>query len=139
MVSPMFVGGQQRVTHVIDHFTLFVVDVIELEQLLTNVEVAAFDLALGLLDGVGHHAVLDRFTGLHAQGFHEVLHPIRGEDTHQAVFQGQVETAGTGVTLTTGTTTQLVVDTARFVTLGRNHLQAAGLQHPPGGVSASRL
>jgi hypothetical protein len=122
------VGGQQRVTHVIDHFTLFVVDVVEFEQLLANVEVAAFNLALGLFDGVGHHAVLD-LRRLHAQGFHEVLHPVRGEDAHQAVFQRQVEAAGTGITLTAGTATQLVVDTARFVTLGGDHLQAAGLQH----------
>lgn len=67
------VGGQQRVTHVIDHFTLFVVDVVELQQLLADVEVTTFNLALGLFDGVGHHAVLDRFARLHAQGLHEVF------------------------------------------------------------------
>jgi hypothetical protein len=63
------VGGQQRVTHVIDHFTLFVVDVVELEQLLANIEVAAFNLALRLFDGVGHHAVLDRFAGCMPRAF----------------------------------------------------------------------
>ncbi|MNJ12528.1 hypothetical protein D3C77_67210 [compost metagenome] len=123
------VGCQQAVTHVVDDFTLLVGDVVELQQLFTNVEVATFDLALGFLDGVGDHAVLDGLAGLHAQGLHEVLHPVRGEDAHQAVFQRQVETAGARVALTAGTTAQLVVDTTRFVTLGGDHVQATGLDH----------
>src|SRR3546814_3703917 len=37
------------------------------------------------------------FRSLHAQRLHEVLHPIGGEDAHQAVFQRQIETARTRV------------------------------------------
>ncbi|RMV05524.1 hypothetical protein ALP17_05450 [Pseudomonas savastanoi] len=122
-------GSQQRVTHVIDHFALLVGHVIELEQLLADVEVATFHFALRFFDGVGHHAVLDSLTGLHAQRLHEILHAVRGEDTHQAVFERQVETAGTGVTLAAGTATQLVVDTARFVALGGNNVQATRFDH----------
>ena len=122
-------GGQQAVAHVVDHLALLVGHVVVFEQLLADVEVAAFDLALRLLDGVGHHAVLDGLTGLHAQRLHEVLHPVGGEDAHQAVFQRQVETAGAGVSLTAGTATQLVVDTARLVALRGDHVQATGFQH----------
>ncbi|MCY1505062.1 hypothetical protein D9M68_392570 [compost metagenome] len=123
------VGRQQAVAHVVDHLALFVGDVVELQQLLADVEVAAFHLALRLLDGVAHHAVLDRLAVLHAQGLHEVLHPVGGEDAHQVVFQRQVEAAGTRVALATGTATQLVVDTTGFVALGGDHVQAAGLDH----------
>ncbi|MNG91398.1 hypothetical protein D3C79_503070 [compost metagenome] len=122
-------GGQQAVAHVVDHLALLVGDVVIFEQLLTNVEVAAFDLALGFLDSVGDHAVLDGLARLHAQCLHEVLHPVRGEDAHQAVFQRQVEAAGARVALTTGAATQLVVDTARFVTLGSDYMQATRLDH----------
>lgn len=80
----------------VDHLALLVGYVIEFQQLLADVEVAPFDLALGLLDGVGHHAVLDRLAGLHAQRLHEVLHPVGGEDPHQVVFQRQVEAAEPG-------------------------------------------
>ncbi len=122
-------GSQQRVTHVINHFTLLVGHVIEFKQLFADIEVATFHLALRFFDGVGHHAMLDRFAGLHAQRLHEVLHPVRGKDAHQAVFERQVETAGTGVALTAGTTAQLVVDTTRFVTLGGDDMQAARFDH----------
>src|SRR5690606_3094955 len=46
---------------------------------------------------------------------------------HQRIFQRQVEARGTWVTLTTGTTTQLVVDTAGLVTLGTNNAQTTSL------------
>jgi hypothetical protein len=52
-------GRQQAVAHVVDHLALLVGHVVVFEQLLADVEVAAFDLALRLLDGVGDHAVLD--------------------------------------------------------------------------------
>src|SRR5690606_39784392 len=47
------VGGEQAVAHVVDHLALLVGHVVELQQLLADVEVAAFHLALRLLDGVG--------------------------------------------------------------------------------------
>src|SRR5690606_5824091 len=42
---------------------------------------------------------------------------------HEAVFQRQIEAAGTGVALTACPATQLVVDTPRLVTLGSDHMQ----------------
>ena len=56
-----------------------------------------------------------------------IAHPVTGEDAHQRIFQRQVEARGTWVTLTTGTTTQLVVDTAGLVTLGTNNAQTTSL------------
>ncbi len=123
------VGCQQAVAHVVDDLALLVGDVIVFEQLLAHVEVASFDLALGFLDGVGDHAMLDGLAGFHAQRLHEVLHPIGSEDAHEAVFQRQVEAAGAGIALTTGAATQLVVDAARLVTLGSDHMQPARLEN----------
>jgi hypothetical protein len=47
--------GEQVVALLIDDLALVVGDVVVFEELLADVEVAALDLALGLLDGVGDH------------------------------------------------------------------------------------
>ena len=52
------IGSQQTVTLGVDHLTLIVSHIIVFEQVLRNIEVAAFDLTLGLFDGVGDHAML---------------------------------------------------------------------------------
>ena len=78
---------QQFVTLTVDHLTLIIGHIIEFQQLLTDIEVAPFHLALSLFNGVGHHAVLNRLALLHPQGLHKVAHPVGGENTHQVVFQ----------------------------------------------------
>jgi hypothetical protein len=53
----------------------------------------------------------------------------RGEDTHQVVLERQVEARRARITLATRAAAQLVVDAPRFVTLGTDHMQAAGGEH----------
>ena len=65
------IGGiQQLVALLIDNLTLIVGDIVKLEQILTNIEVATFHLALGILDRLGNPRVLDGFAILHAQLLH---------------------------------------------------------------------
>jgi hypothetical protein len=45
------------------------------------------------------------------------------------IIERQIEARGTGIALATGTAAQLVVDAARFVTLGADDVQAASSQH----------
>ena len=52
------IGIQQTVTLGVDHLTLIVSHIIVFEQVLRNIEVAAFDFALGFFDGVGDYAML---------------------------------------------------------------------------------
>ena len=73
--------------------------------------------------------MLDGLALFHAQLLHHAGHAIGGEDPHQGIFHREVEAGGTRVTLTTGTATQLVVDTAGFVTLGTYDVQTASGQH----------
>ncbi len=63
----------------------------------------------------------------HTQMAHQVANTVRGENTHQIVFQRQIETGKARVALATGAATQLVVDTTGFVALGANDVQAARL------------
>ena len=52
------IGIQQTITLCIDYLTLIVSHIIVFEQVLTNIEAATFDFALGLFDGVVDHAML---------------------------------------------------------------------------------
>src|SRR5690606_21787335 len=113
----------------IEHLALIVRDVVVFQQLLADVEVAGLDLALGRLDGPRHHARLDGLALGQTQALHDGANTVAREDAHQRVFKGQIEARGTRVALTARTTAKLVVDTARFVPLGTDDAQAAGLLH----------
>ena len=57
------------------------------------------------------------------------VEPVGAEDPHQIVFQRQEELRAAGVALTAGTAAQLVVDAARFMALGADDVEPAGLGH----------
>ena len=109
----------------IDDVTLTVHDVVILQDVLTHLEVLRLNLLLGTLDLTRHPLGLDRHVLGHLEGDHGAVDDLRLEQAHQLVLQGQVEPGLTRVTLTTGTSTQLVVDTARLVTLGTDDVEAA--------------
>ncbi|KGE03265.1 hypothetical protein HRUBRA_02213 [Pseudohaliea rubra DSM 19751] len=121
---------QQLVALLVDDLALVVGDIVVLEKLLANVEVAALNLALRLLDGVGDHAVLDGLALLHAQCLHKALDPVRGEDAHEVVFKGQVEARDPRIALAAGPAPELVVDAPGLVALGAEDMQTAGFQNP---------
>ena len=61
---------------------------------------------------------------------HDRRHPLVGEAAHQVVLEREVEPRLTGVALAPGASPQLVVDPARLVALGAQHVEPAGLEHP---------
>ena len=61
----------------------------------------------------------------HAQGVEHTHQTLGSEETHQIVLQRDVETGFSRVSLTTGTSAQLVVDTTGLMTLGTDNLQSA--------------
>ena len=85
----------------IDDLALIVRNVVEEKQLLADVEVVGFDLALRLLDLAGQHPAFDDLALLHARHLQQTLraHGI-AEDSHQVVFHRQIEAARTGIALT---------------------------------------
>ena len=95
----------------VDDLTLIIVDAVKLKQVLADTEVVAFDLLLGPLNRGAQHLVLDLLAFRNAQRLKSLDEPLRSEQTHQVVFQGNVETALARVSLTSGTSAQLIVDT----------------------------
>ena len=120
---------EQLVALLVDDLALVVGDVVELQQLLADIEVTLLDLALCGFERAGHHAVLDGLAFGHLEANHDGVEAVAGKDAHQRIFERQVETALARIALTTGPAAQLVVDTARFVTLGTDDLEAARSNH----------
>jgi hypothetical protein len=123
------VGFQQFVTLLVNDLALVIRYIVVFQQLLADIEVARFDLALRGFQRAGDERMLDRFAFRHFQLIHDGAQTITGKDAQQRIVQTQVETRRTGIALTPGTTTQLVVDTARFVAFGTDDMQTASGQH----------
>src|SRR5262249_57331284 len=96
-----------------------------------DVEVVRLDLLLGVADGAGDEAMLDRDALLHAELLHDVLHAIGAEDAQQVVFQREVEARRSRITLPARTPAQLVVDAAGLAAPGPAGVQAPPRHHPP--------
>ena len=112
-----------------DHLALVVHHIVILQQLLADVEVAAFNLGLRLFQRLVHPGVDDRLTFLHPQRRQHLVQPFRPEDPHQIVFKAQVERRPPGVTLTARPAAQLIVDPPAFVAFGGQHEQTTGGDH----------
>jgi hypothetical protein len=96
----------------VDRFPLLVHDVVVLEQVFADLEVASFDLPLSALDRATDHAVLDGDALFHAEALHEARDAIGAEDPHQIVFERKVEARRARISLTSRTAAELVVDAA---------------------------
>ena len=130
MSSSRVIAAQDLAALGVDHLPLLVHDVIVFQEVFADVEVVAFHPLLGLLDGVGHQAVLDGFPVIHPQAAHEALDAVGAEDAQQVVFQGEIEPGGPGIALAAGAAPELVVDAAGLVAFGAQDVEAAPFHHP---------
>src|SRR5690606_14722852 len=110
-----------------DNLALVVDDVVELQEVLADFEVALLDPLLRGLERLVHPFVGNRLVFLDAKAAHDGIEPLGGEDTQQVVFKADVEFGAAGVALTSGTATELVVDAAALVAFRRQHIESAGL------------
>src|SRR5439155_5539281 len=120
------IGLQQLVALLVDHAPLIVGYVVVLEQLLADVEVSRLDAVLGLGDRAVDDRVLDGLALGHLQPLHDPGQAFAAEDAQEWVFQGEIEPRRTRVTLAAGTSTQLIVDSSRFVAFGADDVQPPG-------------
>ena len=87
----------------IDDAALGVHDVIVLQNIFTDLEIAAFDGFLGVFDCAGEHFRVDGRVLVDAEAVHHAHHALRAEQTHDVVLQRQEEPRFAGVALTAGT------------------------------------
>ena len=82
---------EDLVPQLVDILALVVRDVVVLEQLLADIEVMRFNLALRALDRARHQRVLDRLTLGHLQPFHDALDALAGKNSQQRIVERQVK------------------------------------------------
>ena len=111
-----------------DDLALVIHHVVVLQDLLADIEVALLDLFLGRFERLVHPGVRDRFAVFEAERLEHLVHALGSEDAHQVVIERQIELGTARVALTAGTAAQLIVDAAAFMALGREHVEAAGLE-----------
>ena len=116
---------QHAITFTVDGGALLVDDVVKLNDALTNVKVVALNAGLCTLNGATDHGGLERLCLIKAKAVHQADHALTSEPLHQVVFQREVEARRTWVALAAGATTELVIDTARVVSLGANDTETA--------------
>ena len=125
----LVVAFEQCAPHAVHGLALLVHHVVVFEQVFAGGEVLRFHGFLRGGDALGDEARLDGYVFFHAEPQHQVLHALAAEDPHQIVLQRQVEARTAGVALAAGASAKLIVDAARFVAFGAEHVQAAGSDH----------
>ena len=108
-----------------DDLALVVHDVVELEDVLAQVEVARLDLLLRLLQRLVDPGMNDRLVLLQPELGQHAVELVGAEDAHQVVFERQEELGAARVALAAGAAAQLVVDAPALVALGAEHEQPA--------------
>ena len=102
----------------VDNLTLLVHNIVKLQYIFTNTKVSALNLALCIFNGIGQNFIFNRHILVNFQRIHHRVDAVAAKQSHQIVFQGEVESRTARVALTSGTSAQLVVDTSGFMTLG---------------------
>ena len=106
------VAVENLLTLAIDNLALAVHNIVKLKHVFAYAEVAAFNLALRVFNGICQHLVLDRLVVLNAERLHKVLNAFAAEQAHKIVFKRNVKPRFARVALTAGAAAQLIVDTA---------------------------
>ena len=123
------IGGAHELDALLeDRLALIVDDVVELQQVLADFEVALFDAALRGFERLVHPRVDDGLAFLDAEAAHDGVEAFGGEDAQEIVFEADVEFRLARVALAAGPAAQLVVDAAAFVALGAEHVEPAGVE-----------
>ena len=106
--------------------SLAVQNIVVFENVLADFSVTSLHLALSRLDCATNNSGFNRDVVLIiACPRHQGFRGTRVEHPHQVILQREIEAALTGVTLTTGAATKLVVDAPRFVTLSSQDVEPA--------------
>ena len=101
----------------IDDITLRVHHIVVFQQTLTDTEVILLDLLLRPLYGFAQHTVFQNLAFLESELVHQSGNLLGCKQTHQVVFQRDIEHRRARVALTSGTSAQLSIDAAALMAL----------------------
>ena len=95
----------------VNDLSLFIHDLIILKQVLTDTKVVDLQLFLCCLNGIGKHFVLDLLAVFYAQRVEHSHEAFGAEQPEQVILQGYIESGLSRISLTSGTASQLVINT----------------------------
>ena len=110
---------------IIDDLALVVHDLVIIQQPFTDAKVILLNSSLRSLDRAGKRLIRDRLTLGQTKRLKHALHPVAAEDPHQIVFHRDIENRFAGVSLTSASASQLVIDTACLMSLRADDLEPA--------------
>ena len=113
---------QNTAAFFVHDLSLFVIYTVIIQQIFTDTKVIILNLLLSLFDRPADGFMLDFLPFRYTKGIVYRNHPLRSEQPHQIVFQGQIKLGFTGISLPSGTSPQLIVNTSGFMTLCTNDL-----------------
>ena len=113
----------------VNDLTLDIHHVVVFQHVLSGLEVAALNGLLRVLNRAGENFGVDRRILVDAERLHHVHNALGAEQTHDIVLHGQIKPRLAGVALAAGTAAKLIVDPARFMTLGADDEKASCLPH----------
>ena len=123
------VGGAHELDALLeDGLALVVDDVVVLQEVLADLEVALFNAPLTGFERLVHPRVNNGFPFLNAEPTHDCVEPVGGEDAQKIVFQADIEFRLAGIALAAGTAAQLIVDAPAFMALGAEHIEPARIK-----------
>jgi len=99
-------------TLLVDDLSLLIVNLVIVEKIFTDSEVVELDLLLRFLDGIGKHLMLNLLILLNTKRCEHFHQSLGTEQTHQVILKGNVETGFTRISLSSGTSTELVINTS---------------------------
>ena len=109
----------------VDEVSLLIENVVIFKQVLSDIEVTLLDTLLCAFDYTADHRVLQRLAAVHSQSSYHGLQAVLCKETQQCVVEAHVEAGCSRVSLTACTSSELVVDTSRFVALGAQDVETA--------------
>ena len=89
----------------VDDFSLLIHNLVVLQQILTNCKVIALNLLLSFLNRTGKHLMLDLLAFFYSKRLKHLHQSLRAEQSHQVIFQRNVESRFSRISLTSGTAT----------------------------------
>src|SRR3989344_3991552 len=93
------------------------------------IEVVPFDFTLGVLYSFANNSILDWYVFRQPESVHSICNLISAKNTHDIILQTYVKTGRTRVSLPTGAASQLIIDSAGFVSFGPDYMKTSKLNN----------
>ena len=113
----------------VDLHPLFVHDIVVLQEMLPDFEVPALYLLLGSFNLAGNQLGFDGNAFLHSEFLHKPGNIFGAKDSHEIVLERQIKAAGAGISLATGSTSELIVNAPSLMSLGANDVNPTQFDH----------